>query len=156
MAIKTHAFLLATGLALLMAGSLAAQELLTGADTEAVLASARGIGEATLSTQPNGDPLINGQVEGTSYQIYFRNCTGNEDCEDLNFYAGFSSKPTLEVINTWNRDKRFSRAYIDEVGDAAVEMDLDMVAGVTPDYLESQIGLWPQIIAGFEAHIGYK
>ena len=155
MAIKTHAFLLATGLALPMAGSLAAQELLTGADTEAVLASARGIGEATLSTQPNGDPLINGQVDGTSYQIYFRNCTGNEDCEDLNFYAGFASKADADVINTWNRDKRFSRAYIDAVGDAAIEMDLDMVEGITADYLLSQVKLWPQIVSEFATHIGY-
>lgn len=148
--------LAATGLVLILSVPVHAQTMLTGADIDAVLASAKDIGGATLSTQPNGDPLINGTVDGTGYQIYFRNCTANKDCEDLNFYAGFSSKPTLEVINGWNRDKRFSRAYLDEVGDAAVEMDLDMVAGVTPDYLESQMGLWPQIIAGFESHIGYK
>lgn len=131
-------------------------QTLTAGDTDAVLAAAKEIGEATLSTQANGDPLINGTVDGTGYQIYFRNCTDNAECEDLNFYAGFSSKPDLAVINSWNRDKRFSRAYLDEVGDAAVEMDLDMVAGVTSGYLASQVGLWPQIVEQFETHIGYR
>ncbi|MDY6961645.1 MAG: YbjN domain-containing protein [Pseudomonadota bacterium] len=146
------------GGALLLALTVAAQAqpLLAGADSDAVLASAKGYGEATLAAQPNGDPLINGTMDGIRYQIYFRNCTAGADCEDINLYAGFSSQPSLETINNWNRDKRFSRAYLDETGDAVIEMDLDMVAGVTPEYLDSQMKLWPQIIGQFATHIGYE
>lgn len=144
-------------LALAMTLSVQAQTLLTGADTNAILDAAKVLGEAELTTQPNGDPLINGRVDGIAYQVYFKTCTDNAACEDLNFYAGFSdTRPTLEVINSWNRDKRFSRAYLDEVDDAAVEMDLDLVKGVTPDYLTAQLDLWHQVVQQFASHIGYR
>ena len=144
-------------LALAMSLSAQAQTLLTGTDTGAILDSAELLGSATLSAQPNGDPVINGKIGDLGYQIYFKNCTAAAACEDLNFYVGFGNiKPTLEVINDWNRDKRFGRAYLDEVQDAVIEMDLDLVKGVTPEYRASQMGLWSMVVAEFSTHIGYK
>jgi hypothetical protein len=143
-------------LALSMAASASAQPLLTGADTNEILNAARGYGAATLTTQSNGDPQITGKIEGITYQVYFRNCTNNTNCEDLNFYLGFLDlKPGLDVINDWNFNKRFSRAYIDQDQDACVEMDLDMVEGVTADYLDSQFSLWSMVLKQFAEHVGY-
>ncbi|WP_240229343.1 YbjN domain-containing protein [Devosia lacusdianchii] len=143
-------------LALALTAPAQAQTLLTGADTDEILNAARGYGAATLSTQSNGDPQINGKINGISYQVYFRNCTNNTDCEDLNFYVGFLDlKPTLEVINDWNFNKRFSRAYLDQDQDACVEMDLDMVKGVTAEYLDSQFGLWSMVVDQYSEHVGY-
>ena len=147
--------LAAAGMVLALTLPAPAQDLLTGADDATILAIAKTIGTAALTTQSNGDPLINGSIDGVGYQIYFRNCTAGAACEDLNFYAGFSTSPTLDKINEWNRDKRFSRAYLDDAGDAAVEMDLDLVQGVTSGYLTSQFALWPQIVSQFRTHIGY-
>ncbi|HEY0032145.1 MAG TPA: YbjN domain-containing protein [Devosia sp.] len=144
-------------LALALTVSSFAQATITGADTEEVLNAARGYGSATLTKQTNGDPQITGKINGISYQVYFRNCTDNANCEDLNFYLGFLDlKPTLEVINDWNLNKRFSRAYLDPDKDACVEMDLDLVKGVSPEYLDSQFSLWNQILTQFAAHVGYK
>ena len=144
-------------LALALSVSSFAQATITGADTEEVLNAARGYGSATLTKQTNGDPQITGKINGISYQVYFRNCTDNANCEDLNFYLGFLDlKPTLEVINDWNLNKRFSRAYLDPDKDACVEMDLDLVKGVSPEYLDSQFSLWNQILTQFAAHVGYK
>lgn len=132
-------------------------QTLTGADTDAILDAAKMLGVASLHEQPNGDPLINGVAGKVAYQIYFKNCTANADCEDLNFYAGFAqTQPTLELINAWNRDKRFARAYLDEDGDAAVEMDLDLVQGVSAGYLAAQFSLWPQVLTEFTDHIGFN
>ena len=134
-----------------------AQTLITGNDTAEILNAARGYGSATLTTQSNGDPQITGKINGISYQVYFRNCTNGENCEDLNFYLGFLDlKPTLESINDWNFNKRFSRAYIDQDRDACVEMDLDLVKGVTAEYLDSQFGLWAMIVGQFAEHVGYN
>ncbi|WEK05833.1 MAG: YbjN domain-containing protein [Candidatus Devosia phytovorans] len=152
---KAKSLLLAAGLALTSIVTAQAQDLLTGANEDEILTAAKTLGAATLSHCNQGDPVIDGLAGDTRYQIYFRNCTASADCEDLNFYAGFSARPDLEAINTWNRDKRFSRAYLDDVGDAAVEMDLDLVKGVTADYLASQIALWSQVVDEFSAHIGY-
>lgn len=151
--------LLATVVTLVLASSVSAQAqpLLTGSDTAEILNAARRFGSAQLASQANGDPIINGRIEAISYQVYFRNCTDNADCEDLNFYAGFlDNQPTLEAINAWNRDKRFSRAYIDEDQDACVEMDLDLVQGVTAEHLDAQFGLWAMVLAEFTDHIDYR
>ena len=144
-------------LALALSVSSFAQATITGADTEEVLNAARGYGSATLTKQTNGDPQITGKINGISYQVYFRNCTDNANCEDLNFYLGFLDlKPSLEVINDWNYNKRFSRAYLDPDKDACVEMDIDMVKGVSAEYLDSQFSLWNLILTQFAEHVGYK
>jgi hypothetical protein len=154
---KLNSIIAGGAIAIAMAASVSAQTLVTGADTNEILNAARGYGAATLTTQSNGDPQISGKIEGVSYQIYFRNCTNNADCEDLNFYLGFLDlKPTLEVINDWNFNKRFSRAYLDQDQDACVEMDLDLVKGVTADYLDSQFGLWAMVVGQFAEHVGYN
>jgi len=154
---KSHSLLAAGALLLALALPAQAQTLITGSDTAEVLNAARGYGAATLATQSNGDPVINGKINGISYQVFFRNCTANTDCEDLNFYVGFAdTKPTLEVINDWNFNKRFSRAYLDQDKDACVEMDLDLVKGVTPEYLDAQFSVWSMIVEQFPVHVGFK
>ncbi|MET3925081.1 YbjN domain-containing protein [Devosia sp. 2618] len=133
-----------------------AQTMLTGSDTGEILSIARGYGKAELTKQSNGDPQISGNMDGLDYHIFFQNCTKNKRCEDINFYIGFlDNKPSLEDINDWNRNKRFSRAYLDSDDDACVEMDLDLVQGVSAKYLESQFDLWEQIVHQFSEHIGY-
>ena len=153
---KLNAILVGAALTLALPVSAYAKDL-TAANVDEVLNAARGYGSATLTTQSNGDPQITGKTDGISYQIYFRNCTNNKNCEDLNFYLGFLDvKPTLEVINDWNLNKRFSRAYLDQDQDACVEMDLDMVKGVSAEYLDSQVGLWTLVVEQFADHVGFK
>jgi putative sensory transduction regulator len=153
---KLNAMLAGAALTLAMSVTAYAQDL-TASNVDEILNAARGYGSATLTTQSNGDPQITGKTDGITYQIYFRNCTDNKNCEDLNFYLGFLDvKPTLEVINDWNLNKRFSRAYLDQDQDACVEMDLDMVKGVNADYLDSQIGLWTLVVGQFADHVGFK
>jgi hypothetical protein len=148
-----------TGAALVLAVTVSAQAQgrITGADTDQILNIARSYGSATLAAQSNGDPQINGDINGISYKVFFRNCTENTNCEDLNFYLGFlDHKPPLEVINDWNSTKRFSRAYLDQDQDACVEMDLDLVAGVSAEYLAAQFSIWDMVLTQFAAHVGYK
>jgi hypothetical protein len=154
---KFNSMFAGSAVALALTVSAQAQTLVTGADTAEILNAARGYGAANLTTQNNGDPQITGKIDGVTYQIYFRNCTDGTDCEDLNFYLGFLDlKPSLEDINDWNFNKRFSRAYLDGDQDACVEMDLDLVKGVTPEYLDSQFGLWAMVVGQFAEHVGYN
>src|SRR5690606_8109671 len=107
--------------------------------------------------QENGNPQITGRMNGLPYQIYFLNCTDGTDCQDINFFLGFLDiEPTLEVINDWNYNKRFSRAYIDQDDDACVEMDLDLAVPVSAEYMESTFGLWSLVVTQFAEHIGYN
>lgn len=144
-------------LALALIAPAQAQTLISGADTAEILNAARGYGSATLTTQSNGDPQITGKIDGITYQVYFRNCTDGTDCEDLNFYLGFLDiKPGLEKVNEWNFNKRFSRAYLDQDEDACVEMDLDLVQGVTAEYLDAQFSLWNMVVTQYAEHVGYE
>ncbi|KFC62827.1 hypothetical protein FF80_03397 [Devosia sp. LC5] len=152
---KFTSIIAGTALALALPVSAQAQTV-TGANTDEILSVAQNYGEASLTKQSNGDPQITGKIGGIAYQVYFRNCTNNRNCEDLNFYLGFLDiKPSLEEINDWNFNKRFSRAYLDQDEDACVEMDLDLVQGVSTNYLDSQFSLWKMVVEQFSDHVGY-
>lgn len=134
-----------------------AQTIVDGSNPDEILNIARGYGSAAMETQSNGDPKISGKIEGVTYQVFFMNCTNNTNCEDLNFYAGFlDNKQTLEVINAWNRDKRFGKAYLDSDLDAVVEFDLNLEKGVTRDNLDAAFSLWSLILDQYTTYIGYK
>lgn len=52
--------------------------------------------------------------------------------DSLQFHIAFSDgNATLEKVNAWNRDMRYSRNYLDESGDPHLELDLDLAGGVT-------------------------
>lgn len=55
-----------------------------------------------------------------------------ENMESIQFYVAFSdSKATLNKVNTWNKEKKYSRSYLDNDGDPVLELDLDLAGGVT-------------------------
>jgi hypothetical protein len=131
--------------------------LLDGSKIDEILALARGHGNADIKAQKNGDPKIEGSVGGIQYAVYFMNCTDNKACEDINFYAGFLDlKPSMDVINSWNRDKRFGKAYLDTDGDAVIEMDLNLEHGVSSDNLDAAFGIWELVVDQYTTHVGYK
>jgi hypothetical protein len=52
--------------------------------------------------------------------------------DSIQFHIAFSDgEATLEKVNAWNRDMRYSRNYLDESGDPHLELDLDLAGGVT-------------------------
>jgi Putative bacterial sensory transduction regulator len=146
------------GAMLLGAGvSAQAQTLFDGNSIDDILNLARGYGSASLEEQNNGDPKITGKIEGVQYAVYFMNCTDNKECEDLNFYAGFlDNKPTLELINEWNRDKRFGKAYLDSDNDAVIEFDVNLEHGVSKDNLDAAFEIWSLVLGQYTDHIGFK
>lgn len=57
---------------------------------------------------------------------------GTYDGVYVSLVTGFRDSPVgLKQINAWNRDNRFSRAYLDRDGDPIVEAELDLAGGVT-------------------------
>lgn len=74
---------------------------------------------------------------------------------NLQFYSGFSTegKVNCEKVNEWNRDKRYSRAYIDSEGDVVIEADLDLEKGVTEGRIENFLYTCRLILDQFVSHI---
>jgi len=79
-------------------------------------------------------------------------------CESLQLYATFSMEkpPTLERINRWNQEKRFSRAYLDQDGDSVLESELDLQGGVTRRAIALFLDLFEESLSQFAAWIGFR
>ncbi|MBI5831625.1 MAG: YbjN domain-containing protein [Armatimonadetes bacterium] len=69
----------------------------------------------------------------------------------VQFYATFrpTQKPALETINSWNRGKRFCRAWMDDQETAALAHDLDLERGVTKGTIEQAIWIFTASTARF-------
>lgn len=62
----------------------------------------------------------------------------------LLFYAGWAAEGDIPLtdVNDWNRTSRFGRAYVDETGDPAIELDLLLAGGVTAQTIREYIDLF--------------
>ncbi|MEA3008457.1 MAG: hypothetical protein QOJ91_149 [Sphingomonadales bacterium] len=114
---------------------------------------------AKLGTDKVGDPMITSGVNGTTFQIFFYNCTEHKNCATVSLHSGYDLKtsPGLEKINEWNQGKRFGRAYLDKEDDPILEMDVDLDdGGMSAALFIDNIEFWASILGDFEKLIGYR
>lgn len=70
------------------------------------------------------------KIDGRNYVVI------NQDDGDLQFYYGLAgSRLTYEEINEWNKNKRLSRAYIDDENDPVLEADLMANGGISDEHI---------------------
>lgn len=140
--------------AMLAAPAAGAEETIDATDPERILAIAHSFGEAALTTDNLGDPLIEGRIGEKDYRLLFYGCSENRDCKTLMFSAGWEGDDrtddrTDEMMADWNREKRFGKAYLDEDGLATVEMNVNLHGGVTRANLDDTIDWWRLVLAEF-------
>ena len=114
---------------------------------------------AQLGTDRVGDPMITSGVGGTTFQIFFYNCTDHRECATVTFHSGYDLREpiTLDRMNEWNRSKRFGRAYLDREDDPILEMDVDLDdGGISPLLFIDNIEFWASVLGDFERFIGYR
>jgi hypothetical protein len=77
--------------------------------------------------------------------------------EDLDFqlYAGYiaEDQPDCGIVNLWNRDHRFFRAYIDDEGDYALEYDHIVSENITEDEISMQLNFFVQALGEYQRAI---
>ena len=140
----------ATLAATLAAPGAHAGEVIDATDPAGVLLIVRNFGDAELTKDGMGDPLIEGRIDGKEYALYFYDCKENGDCKSLMFSATREVEDlTDEKMAEWNREKRFGKAYIDEDDRAAVEMNVNLHGGVTQDNLNDTLDWWRLVLAEF-------
>ena len=59
---------------------------------------------------------------------------------------------SLNKVNEWNKEKRFSRAYLDGDGDANVEWDIRLEGGVTVDAVREGIRMFQAVVQVFKEY----
>ncbi len=138
-------------------GGTAQAQMVRATDPQSVVAAFQAGGyKAEVSKDSTGDPRIRSAASGSNFVVNFYGCKANKDCKTLTFYAGWTGTNTsLNQINEWNKEKRFSRAYIDKDGDPVIEFDLDLDdGGMSQALFIDNVEFWEVAIAGFKKHIG--
>ncbi|MCP5037872.1 MAG: YbjN domain-containing protein [Rhodobacteraceae bacterium] len=113
---------------------------------------------AQLTTDSVGDPLVEFRVDSDTMQVFFYDCTDNQGCLALQFYAGYKVDGGVDVytINGWNTDRRFVRSYLTDEGAARIEMDIaTSYDGISHTDFTELYSLWLESVGLFEERIGW-
>lgn len=154
------AFSLVTGLVLatgLGSSAMAGQILASDPQTLMNYFFDKGV-PAQLTADNVGDPLIEFRYEGDEHSVFFYDCTDNKNCLSLQFYSGYRTETSVgvDVVNQWNTDRRFVRAYLTDEGSSRIEMDIATGDDGVSDRDFSQLfDLWVESVAMFEDRIGW-
>ena len=131
-----------------------------GVSIEAVRAwlTSKG-GEVSAINRQDGETWISINDDPLSWTIFFYGCEADV-CGDIQYAASFSN-PTITqaMINDWNRDHRFLKAYFTPAaegrdGAGVVQYDVLMQGGDV-EQLTDHTALWLDLVAAFGTTVGY-
>ncbi|WP_323036683.1 YbjN domain-containing protein [Pararhodobacter sp.] len=126
--------------------------MITGSDFDRVMEIAGSYGPVERRTDEVGD-WIRGEMGGTVYTITFLNCDDNDqNCTSLQFRAWWNSNGnyTADHMNQWNRDRRFSDAYLDSRNNPTIEFDVNLAGGVTAVNFDDTVQWWQAVLRQFQ------
>ena len=134
--------------------ALGAPDLILPDDLQSIVEIATGYGEAKLEKTESGDPVVVGDIDGVSYQLFFLDCTAHRDCKVQNFYAIWDTPGvSLETINDWNRAQPFHKAYLTEDNFPAIELNISIAGGTSRAQMVDAFDRWTVALAEFQAQI---
>ncbi len=143
---------------LLLAGPLNAQRL-NANDPDSLLIYLKSEGlKAHLEKDDYGDPKIVVHHGGSSFSMYFYGCTSGRNCTSIQFFTGYRTEGawTIEQANAWNKERRYTRAYVSEGGSARLEMDVHSgTDGFSDRGFANHFKLWTRNMTDFEGVIGW-
>ncbi|GAB4267914.1 MAG: hypothetical protein Kow0013_18270 [Pararhodobacter sp.] len=129
--------------------------IITGNDIDRIREIAGAYGPAERRDGAEG-PWIRGEIDGIVYSITFLNCDDMQaNCSTVQFRAWWETDGQIpvEAMNQWNRDRRFSAAYIDEEGDATIEWDVNLAGGVTAVNFDDNVQWWRAVMVQFRDQV---
>ena len=153
-------FTLTAGLCAALAVPVQAQSVqlggvVTGNDVQRVQELAQAYGPVERRQDEDGT-WLRAEFDGLVYTISFLNC--NEqlvNCTSVQFRAWWESdnRITLEQVNQWNRDRRFSAAYLDSNNNATIEWDVTLAGGVTAVNFDDALQWWHTVLRQFREEV---
>ena len=79
------------------------------------------------AVEKSEDGFVKWKVEGLKTVMFVA-----KDSKSIQFYASFTDgNATLKKVNEWNKNKKYSRSYLNDDGEPCLELDLDLEGGVT-------------------------
>lgn len=142
---KSLKLALCISLLVLPMGVMAQVRTIDGTDPVQIATALQGAGyKASPGKRDNGDPYIASAANGASFTIEFYGCEGEKACSSLQFYAWYKKEPFFSetLVNDWNKQKRFLKAYIDNDGDLGTTMDVSTLGPMGAENFEDVIDWW--------------
>ncbi|MCB1482619.1 MAG: YbjN domain-containing protein [Rhodobiaceae bacterium] len=139
-------------------GGQATANLIDAKNPEALVAIMRDLGyRTTLTTDSQGDPMIEAKVAGAPTTIFFYGCTDNKDCNQIQFRAAFNTggKGSPAAMAEWNKNRLFGVASLDSEFDPVIEMAVNMRGGVSKENFEDTVDWWDVVLTQFKEHIDF-
>ena len=96
---------------------------------------------------------------GLTWAVFLQSCRADL-CQDVQFSAVVASPGvTRDLINSWNRDNRFLKAFYTPGADGkaptgTVQYDVLTVPGQGVEQLTDPLAVWLQLLPQFTAHLG--
>jgi hypothetical protein len=115
---------------------------------------------ATVSevTRADGRTSITVTDGPMTWLVFFNGCQADV-CGDIQYMAAFSN-PTItpDLVNQWNLEHRFLKAYFTtgaSAGTAIVQFDVLLVDGVGIQQLIDPTSVWVGLLPTFATHVGF-
>lgn len=112
--------------------------------------------KAEFYTLKDGGRAVASSSDGYTWKIYMYDCNPDGRCGSMQFAMGLDTKGAFNVekMNSWNKDNRWARAYVDNVNDPWLEYDIDLTPGGTYELLNDEFGTWRMSVKHFHAFLG--
>ena len=114
---------------------------------------------AEVNDLSDGSQVIRSSSGGLNFDVNFFNCGEGKwpRCRDLQWQIAFNPNqpPSLDVINQWNVDWRFARAYLYQGQYVYMEFDLRLTGGVSEATIREYTESYQTLIQEFANHIGW-
>lgn len=111
----------------------------------------------------SGKPALRSASCGVRFSIFFEEPTETvgrveprvQRFNTLEFHCGLkmADRPSLELVNSWNRNARRGVAFLDKDGDIGFKLSVDATGGITSDRLRNALDRWDQTLGQFLRHI---
>jgi Putative bacterial sensory transduction regulator len=116
---------------------------------------------ATIDPRKDGDgEYVNSIYNNMNFWVHFDGCdNAGANCTDIVFDAGFSFKdnadrPALDEINDWN-EHNLGKAGIDKDGNPWINIEVNILGGVTRANLVETLRQWQVMLKDFTASVGW-
>ncbi|MBP6362069.1 MAG: YbjN domain-containing protein [Novosphingobium sp.] len=123
------------------------------ADLDQINEVMKGAGYKSEVKEKDGERYITVEASGYRFLLFAFGCDdAKKKCKSVQFFAVFnpSTKPTLEAMNTYARQNRWGRVYLDKDGDPAIEFDLDLEqGGMSGELFLDNVAYWEAIMVAF-------
>lgn len=129
------------------------------ADVDQLASVLERAGYAPEMRTHSGERFITAQTNGYKFMVLPQGCDDTKsNCRSVQFFIAFDPQksPSLEAINSYARDNRWGRVYLDKDGDPALEFDLDLERGGMSEelfldnvaYWEAAVGAYAKFVFG--------